>query len=97
MLPIRPDRDSIAVLNESKDGGTWKDLSKMRQVQSLLSWHKLPQRRGVRVENQNMFNDLDVPLEQVTFRDANGEYWVMPEVPAGGSQQLREFGMPAVS
>ena len=42
LLPIRTDRDSIAVLHESKDGGTWKDLSRMRQVQSLLSWHKLP-------------------------------------------------------
>ena len=94
LLPIREDGGNIAILKESKDGSTWEDLSKMRQVQPLLSWHKLPQRRGVRVDNGTVFNDLDVPLDQVTFRDADGEYWVSSEISAGSSQQLTELLSP---
>ena len=80
----------LAVLKENNDGSTWEDLSKMRQIHPILSWHKLPQRRGVRVENDTVYNDLDVPLEQVSFRDLNGTYWVSDTVPAGGSQPLTE-------
>lgn len=90
LLPIRSNRDSVAVLQENKDGSTWKDLSKMRQVHPILSWHKLPQRRGVRVENGTVYNDLDVPLEQLLFRDLDGTYWASDTVPSGGSQSLTE-------
>ena len=94
LLPTRTNRDSVAILKESNEGGNWMDLSKMRQVQSLLSWHKLPQRRGVRVENGTVFNDLDVALSQVTFRDVMGVYWVIPDIPAGGSMQLTKAATP---
>ena len=37
-----------------------------------------------------VYNDLDVPLEQVSFRDLNGDYWVSEAVTAGGSQSLTQ-------
>ena len=93
LLPIRPNRDSLAVLKENTDGRRWEDLSKMRQVHPIMSWHKIPQRRGVRVENYTVYNDLDVPLEQLSFRDLNGTHWTSDTVPAGGSQPLTEASL----
>ena len=88
LLPMRPERVDFATLVETTDGSEWVNISKLRQVQMVLSWHSIPQRRGVRVDNGVVYNDLDVSIRKLMTRDSNGEYWVSPSVEGGSSAKL---------
>ena len=88
LLPIRPEQENAATLSETSSGSEWVNISKLRQVQSVLSWHTIQQRRGIRVENGTVYNDLDVSIRKLMHRDEAGNYWVSPELSAGSSAQL---------
>ena len=45
LLPIRPNREALS-RTERNDGSTWKDLSKMRQIHPIMSWHKASLNEG---------------------------------------------------
>ena len=88
LLPIRPEQENAATLSETSSGSEWVNISKLRQVQSVLSWHTIQQRRGIRVKNGMVYNDLDVSIRKLMHRDEAGNYWVSPELSAGSSAQL---------
>ena len=74
-LPLRPTEENLAWLSITEDGAQWERFSKKRQVHPVWSWHHLTQRRGIRIENGTVYNDLEATIDRLVYRDKDGQYW----------------------
>jgi len=72
---LRPTEENMAWLSITDQGAQWERFSKMRQVQPVWSWHHLTQRRGIRIEIDTVYNDLDTTIDRLVYRDKDGKYW----------------------
>ena len=89
-LPMNPDSSQYGTLYNKNGVQRWTNFAKLRDVQALLSWHHVSQRRGIRVENEIVYNDLDKPVFNVLYRDNDGMYWRAQSVLEGNSETLIE-------
>lgn len=88
-LPMNPGSGSGYATLINEDGvQDWINFSKLRDVQALLSWHQVTQRRGLRIENGVAYNDLDQSVFDVLYRDKEGAYWQADTIAKGESISL---------
>ena len=90
-LPMNPGNEvGYATLNNDAGVLEWSNFAKLRNVQALLSWHQVTQRRGLRIEEGVAYNDLDQSVFDVLYRDKEGVYWKADTIAKGKSNALTE-------